>query len=529
MVINLNRCVGCQTCTIACKQANDTQPDVQWRRVIDAEFGTYPDVERLFLVVGCQHCANPPCVPVCPTGATRQRADGLVTMDYVTCIGCASCAAACPYQARTIVHQHKWYYGVETPQEAHTRHREREGVAQKCTFCVDRIDEAMEVGLKPGVDWDVTPACAASCPTQAIAFGDFNDAASNVSVLAREKPNFQMHDELGTDPQIRYLYSTPAVPGRSPDDDDERLADPSNCLVGKLQKFWDWRASMNWCFGGLATGFAITGWLAYLLGAMPAQALTTVYAGAAILMAIGLFFVSMKIGRPLRAWRAIMRPQTSWMSRELYMAAVFYAAVLAALIWRHPLAFNIAGLAAVAFLICQSKILHMAKGVPAWRAPLVPSMIIATGLLEGFGLVAMGAYFWQPLQAIPTAALGIVLVVINAAIWLSYAKSAKKEGIPPLARQAISRIGLRLHAVGHVLALIFFVIGATSDAGNLFLAVAGACAIAGGMLLKYSLIMRAGYQQGYRFGALPQRGSGTRAAPHPMVGRVDNPLVEQHG
>ena len=103
MVVDVNRCVGCQTCTVACKHANDTVPGVQWRRVLDVETGKFPDVERLFMVVGCQHCAEPPCVPVCPSGATKQRGDGLVTMDYDLCIGCASCAVACPYQARTIV------------------------------------------------------------------------------------------------------------------------------------------------------------------------------------------------------------------------------------------------------------------------------------------------------------------------------------------------------------------------------------------------------------------------------------------
>src|SRR5690606_19460992 len=96
MVVDVNRCVGCQTCTISCKHANDTVPGVQWRRVLDVETGTFPDVERLFLVVGCQHCAEPPCVPVCPTGATRQREDGLVTMDYDVGIGCAYCAVSCP-------------------------------------------------------------------------------------------------------------------------------------------------------------------------------------------------------------------------------------------------------------------------------------------------------------------------------------------------------------------------------------------------------------------------------------------------
>ncbi len=153
MVIDINRCVGCQTCTIACKHTNDTPPGVQWRKVLDVEQGVFPDVQRLFLVVGCQHCAEPPCVPVCPTGATQQRADGLVTMDYDTCIGCGYCAVACPYQARTIVHDKKWFFGQATEQEIAVAHDERLGVANKCTFCQDRIDDGMARGLTPGVQW----------------------------------------------------------------------------------------------------------------------------------------------------------------------------------------------------------------------------------------------------------------------------------------------------------------------------------------------------------------------------------------
>src|SRR3990170_9018143 len=121
MVVDINRCVGCQTCTIACKHANDTTPDVQWRRVLDVETGAFPDVQRQFLVVGCQHCANPPCVPVCPTGATRQRADGIVFVDYGQCVGCGYCALACPYRARHLIHEVQWYFpGGPTPSEAAT-------------------------------------------------------------------------------------------------------------------------------------------------------------------------------------------------------------------------------------------------------------------------------------------------------------------------------------------------------------------------------------------------------------------------
>ncbi|RPH58574.1 MAG: 4Fe-4S dicluster domain-containing protein, partial [Burkholderiales bacterium] len=273
MVVDLNRCVGCQTCTIACKHANDTTPEVQWRRVLDVEQGTFPDVQRLFLVVGCQHCAEPPCVPVCPTGATRQREDGLVTMDYEVCIGCAYCAVSCPYQARTIVHEPKGYYaGVTTLQEEATAHPERIRVAQKCTFCQGRIETGLARGLTPGVDPEATPACAASCISQAIQFGDFNDPLSQVSRLVSEQPSVQLNAGLGTDPQIRYLYTTPAVPGRdaAPDADEDRLADPANPMVGSLQKFWDWRAALNWIFGGIGTGLAIATGLGLWLGPIAA-------------------------------------------------------------------------------------------------------------------------------------------------------------------------------------------------------------------------------------------------------------------
>ena len=81
MVADLRRCVGCQTCTAACKHANATSPAVQWRRVLDFETGKFPNVGRTFMPVGCMHCSDPPCMHVCPSTATGQRADGLVTID----------------------------------------------------------------------------------------------------------------------------------------------------------------------------------------------------------------------------------------------------------------------------------------------------------------------------------------------------------------------------------------------------------------------------------------------------------------
>ena len=112
MVADLRSCVGCQTCTAACKHTNSTSPGVQWRKVLDIETGKFPDVSRLFMPVGCMHCADPPCLEVCPSGATGQRADGIVTIDYDLCIGCTYSVAACPYQARYKVDDPRIAYGV---------------------------------------------------------------------------------------------------------------------------------------------------------------------------------------------------------------------------------------------------------------------------------------------------------------------------------------------------------------------------------------------------------------------------------
>lgn len=207
MVIDLRRCVGCQTCTAACKNANATPPGVQWRRVLDIESGKFPDVQRSFLPVACMHCNNPPCEEVCPTTATKKRADGLVTIDYDLCIGCANCVMACPYDARSIVHEPKFAYGDQPiPSEEIRFDPKRISVSMKCTFCVERIDAAAATGQIPGVDRDVTPACVNSCISGAMNFGDIDDPDSNVSRLLAETQTFRMHEELGTEPSVYYVW-----------------------------------------------------------------------------------------------------------------------------------------------------------------------------------------------------------------------------------------------------------------------------------------------------------------------------------
>ena len=206
MSIDLRACVGCQTCTTACRHANATPPGVQWRKVLDVEQGEFPDVKRTFVPVGCMHCADPPCMHVCPSTATKQRPDGIVTIDYDLCIGCGYCAVACPYQARHIVHEREFAYPEGPSKSEDARFDEkRMSVATKCTWCVDRIDDGLAKGLEPGVDPEATPACVNSCIANAYTFGDLHDPESSVSKKVGGTEWFRMHEELATDPHIFYV------------------------------------------------------------------------------------------------------------------------------------------------------------------------------------------------------------------------------------------------------------------------------------------------------------------------------------
>ena len=524
MTVDVNRCVGCQTCTIACKHANDTTPDVQWRSVLDVEQGEYPDVQRFFLVVGCQHCAEPPCVPVCPTGATAQRADGLVTMDHDLCIGCAYCAVACPYQARTIVHDDTHYFDTKTRQEQHTAHPERIGTIQKCTFCIDRIDEGEATGLTPGDDLEVTPACAASCIAEAIKFGDFNDPDSVVSKLTSERQTLQLNDFLGTDPQIKYLYEIPGAITSNVSKEtvtnrqDAIEKDTTSPLNGPLQTFWDYRAAMNFIMGGIGSGLIVVTALAGVDTQIHSGDVPLLFVAGGLIIAIGLLFVFMEIGRKERFWYAILRPQTSWMSREVWVVALLYPLIAANLIVSSPALWLTTGATAAAFLYCQAQILYAGKGIPAWRVPLVPLLIIATGLTEGSGgailaLAALGE------QTVPRALamFACVLAVITAVLWMTYVGRAKANRIPLRSREVLLSVNEIVVIWWAVAALV---LAACLIASPLigYAAFSSALLIAAGILWKFTVIVRASFQQGF---VLPQaigRGSGTYAAPARLDG-----------
>jgi len=297
------------------------------------------------------------------------------------------------------------------------------------------------------------------------------------------------------------------------------LADPANPLVGAPQPFWDLRAAMNFVLGGLSSGLAVVAYLGQLSGAVPEATLPQIYALAAALMAVGLMFVFLKLGRKLRFLYVLLRPQSSWMSRETYAVAAFYPAVAADLLWPSPALHLLVAAAAAAFLYAQARILYASKGVPAWRAPLIPWMLVATGLYEGTAILAL-VHLAFP-GAVPASPLlleaGAGLAIVNAVLWLIYVTGAHAAGIGPLSRRVLTALTPWLIGIGYAVPFLVFgllLIGIALPFAVIVLGVAAAPA--GGVLWKTVLVTRACHQQGFALARWPRRGSGTRAAPQSL-------------
>jgi molybdopterin-containing oxidoreductase family iron-sulfur binding subunit len=206
MVIDLEKCIGCSACTIACKAENHLPPGVVYRPVLEEEIGEYPNVTRRFTPRPCMQCDDPPCVPVCPVAATYKRPDGIVEIDYNRCIGCRYCIPACPYSARTF--DFGEFYTDGTPERApyektaspeYGRSWVRKGRkspignVRKCQFCIHRLEAGM------------LPACVTTCIGEATYFGDKNDPESLVSELIASTRVHRLKEELGTEPKVYYL------------------------------------------------------------------------------------------------------------------------------------------------------------------------------------------------------------------------------------------------------------------------------------------------------------------------------------
>ncbi len=191
LLIDITKCVDCDVCVTACHEENGVtghgrpETDAQWIRKVNLRDKRTGVAQTLPMM--CQHCEDPPCVDVCPTGASFKRADGIVLVDKHSCIGCRYCVIACPFNARSFIHEAVTGQKPDVPRG--------KGTVESCTLCVHRVDRG-EI-----------PACVEACTKdggKAMLFGDLNDRDSEIHQRLRSEPSSQIRADLALNTGVRY-------------------------------------------------------------------------------------------------------------------------------------------------------------------------------------------------------------------------------------------------------------------------------------------------------------------------------------
>ncbi|MEZ4748022.1 MAG: 4Fe-4S dicluster domain-containing protein [Calditrichia bacterium] len=426
-VIDNRKCIGCHACTVACKAEHDVPIGVNRTWVKYIEKGEFPHTRRLFSVMRCNHCADAPCVDICPVEALHTRDDGIVDFDNRRCIGCKACMQACPYDALYI------------DPETHT--------AAKCNYCTHRVD----IGLEP--------ACVNVCPEHAIISGDMDDPVSEISQLLSRQQVSARKTEKGTQPKLFYIDGDSAslVPTATAPSSDYlwssqstgvgHFAKYAEALIAKSdplemvkqlaqnggdgrvvpenqsqkidQKIddvrrentrraydapgkgavWGWEVSAYVWTKAIATGAFLLPFLANILTDSPvAENVQWIgWGGSLLFLAITGLLLVKDLDKPARFAYVLLRPQwKSWLVKGGYAITIF-GALLA--IWGHAKFWNMPDLAAIsgwltaafavivavytAFLFAQ------AKGRDFWQSPTLPLHMLIHSLMAGAAFFAL--------------------------------------------------------------------------------------------------------------------------------------------
>jgi Fe-S-cluster-containing dehydrogenase component/formate-dependent nitrite reductase membrane component NrfD len=503
-LIDQSKCIGCHACSTACKSENQVPLGVNRTWVKYVETGAYPDVRRRFQVTRCNHCANPPCVRICPVTAMYQRDDGIVEFDPSICIGCKSCMQACPYDSI--------YLDPET------------NTAAKCTFCAHRLD----VGLEP--------ACVVVCPEHAILAGDLNDPASEISRKLSTAQVTVRKPEQGTGPKLFYINGNDwsLHPSASPAGESYVWADKiteQNTSPYELPVFqsstrtsksgaqlrasqeqgrplngpiqiggrvaeqmvqtaynaqhkiqWHWELPSYLVTKSIAGGIFMLLSLGSMFGLFNFDSATFLAAGftAMVFMLITVILLIKDLSQPKRFLNILLRPQwKSWVARGAYIMVTFTA--IAGLWWLlegaaylgwlpaeftasiRPVAAWITFPFALGVVIYTAFLLGQAEGRDMWQNNLLPFQLFAQSIMVASGVFLTLNAFIMNFPADLTALL-TVLFPVSIAVNLLMTFAGKLNSFPTdtamLASREMTHGRFRNHywlggiALGHVLPLV---------------------------------------------------------------------------
>lgn len=508
-LIDNRKCIGCHACSTACKSENEVPVGVNRTWVKYVEKGTFPDTRRFFQVTRCNHCANPPCVHICPVTAMYQRPDGIVEFDPSRCIGCKACMQACPYDAI--------YIDPET------------NTAAKCHFCAHRT----EVGLEP--------ACVVVCPEHAIVAGDMANPDSEISRLLATQQVQVRKPEQGTSPKLFYIAAEevaiiPTLAAQDqgwlwsdwPDHGQGDWRGPIQIGNGRMAEAlvqsnrpretyntphkipWHWQVPAYLTTKAIGAGSFIVAAAGLALGVLPMVPLFTTVSAFIALLFIGLTTALLvwDLDRPERFWTILIRPQwRSWLARGAFILIGFslvgglfflghlfkFSTQANWLIWPGVV---LAVLSAIytAFLFAQ------AEGRDLWQSSLLPWHLFVQALMAGAAGLLIAGLFFNPGPGIVTLLGWILGLSLAANLFITV---AGEFGVPHASQVAATAAHLITHGkyrgfyrfslagglilpLGLIALALIFLSGPVS---LLLLAVAGALSIAGLFAYEWAFVM----------------------------------------
>jgi DMSO reductase iron-sulfur subunit len=400
---DMSKCIGCKCCEVACAEQNNNPPEVSWRRVGEMEGGVYPNTQRLYLSMGCNHCVEPSCMTGCPTEAySKEAVTGIVLHDANMCIGCEYCIWNCPYNVPVF--------------------NEERGVVGKCDMCHGRLVEGEK------------PACVNACPSEAIQIEIVN--------IEQWKREYRESANAPGLPSADDTISTTRVtlPGGLPL--DARKADYHRVRPEKPH----FSLVLMTVLTQLSVGGFVAAWLLSLFSESRAP---DVAGTAALIVGLLSFGISpLHLGRPAFAFRAIRNWKRSWLSREIISLTGFgaFASGYAVLLWLGSPDVNVVGVVATALGLCgvtATSFLYMVPGRPAWRTPYTVAEFALTGVLLGPLFIAALGVAHPMLSAIAAAAaVGQLLNQVRRFVALTRSDEFEKQASARLLSQEFSKLFL---------------------------------------------------------------------------------------